>query len=311
MDFANNDTGFDSFTQWLASQGITQGNSIICLECTGVYNEALIYWLAARQWRTAVEAPHHVKRGMGKPQKNDAVDAQHIAEYAFRYYDKLHRWQAPDSALERISTLLTTREHCQKHRTAVQNMLTALKRKMIRTSAAEGILEQQLNSLKEQVRQLDAEIKREIDSNDNFRRMTELATSVPGVGMMLSAQLLVLSQGLRRKLYHKELASYLGMCPHEHQSGSSVYRNPRSRQSCPSTIRRLLFLAAMTLRRYDQHFQRYFQDKKAQHKPGRLILNNIANKLLKILCAVINSSKKFDAGHISQRPTPKICLTSP
>lgn len=139
LDFANDDTGFDSFTQWLASQGITHGNSIICLECTGVYNEALIYWLAARQWQIAVEAPQHVKRGMGKPQKNDAVDAQHIAEYAFRYYDKLHRWQAPDSALERISTLLTTREHCQKHRTAVQNILTALKRKVIRTPAAEGI----------------------------------------------------------------------------------------------------------------------------------------------------------------------------
>jgi hypothetical protein len=106
---------------------------------------------------------------------------------------------------------------------------------------------------------LDAEIKVEIQSNDDFRRMTELATSVPGVGMMLSAQLLVLSQGLRRKL----------------------------------------------------HLQRYFEDKKAQNKLGRLILNNIANKLLKILCAVINSGKKFDAAHISQRPTPKICLTSP
>lgn len=176
---------------------------------------------------------------------------------------------------------------------------------MIRTSAAEGILEQQLNSLKEQVRQLDAEIKREINSNGDFRRMTELTTSVPGVGMMLSAQLLVLLQGLCRKLHHKELASYLGICLHEHQSGSSVYRNPRSRQSGTSTIRRLLFLAAMTLRRYDQHFQRYFEDKKAQNKPSRLILNNIANKILKILCAVINSGKKFDPAHISQRPMPK------
>jgi hypothetical protein len=60
----------------------------------------------------------------------------------------LHRWQAPESALERISTLLTTREHCQKYRTAVQNILTALKRKVIRTPSAEGILEEQLESLK-------------------------------------------------------------------------------------------------------------------------------------------------------------------
>jgi hypothetical protein len=45
--------------------------------------------------------------------------------------------------------------------------------------------------------------------------------------------------------------------------------------------------------------------KKAVGKEGTLILNNIANKLLKIVCAVINSGKKFDGKYISLPPKPK------
>ena len=123
ITFSNDEEGFTAFLRWLAEHEVLPEESVVCLEATGVYGEALTYFLAARQWRLAVEAPQHVKRGMGKPNKNDAVDAKQIAEYAYRYFDQLTLWQAPNAILERVQTLLTMRQHCVEEKTRLGNML--------------------------------------------------------------------------------------------------------------------------------------------------------------------------------------------
>lgn len=58
----NTSDGFRSFEQWLKAHQITLPNSVVCLEATGVYGEALCYYLAAEGYRVAVEPPLKVKR---------------------------------------------------------------------------------------------------------------------------------------------------------------------------------------------------------------------------------------------------------
>lgn len=86
--------GFRSFEQWLASHKVTLRNSVVCLEATGVYGEALCYYLAAKGYRVAVEPPLKVKRAFDQSgHKTDAVDSRQIAEYAYRFADELNFWQ--------------------------------------------------------------------------------------------------------------------------------------------------------------------------------------------------------------------------
>lgn len=302
MTMLNTPQGFEEFLGWAMARGCTRENSIICIENTGVYGESLTYYLAAERWRIAVEAPQKVKRGMGKQSKNDTLDAKQIAEYAYRYEDTLHFWQAPEAVLERLRTLLTTRRHCDKEKTSVQNMLKAFERKVVRTPSAEALLHKQEALFIEQLSIITTAIADELKSNSEFQAKVDLADSVPGVGMLMGVQLLVMTNGFRERLDYKQLASYLGICPHEHSSGTSVYRKPKSRQSGPSEMRKLLHLAAMSVLRTKTQFPLYFAKKKAIGKEGPLILNSIANKLLKILCAVINSGKKFDSKYISLPP---------
>lgn len=42
--FTNSTEGFQEFEQWLNKQHIIAGNSVICLEATGVYGEKLCYF---------------------------------------------------------------------------------------------------------------------------------------------------------------------------------------------------------------------------------------------------------------------------
>lgn len=88
--FSNNATGFERFHDWLRQAGVTPSHSVLCLEATGVYGEALCYWFAAKDYAVAVEPPNKVKRAFPlKGHKTDAVDSRQIAEYAYRYFDEL------------------------------------------------------------------------------------------------------------------------------------------------------------------------------------------------------------------------------
>ena len=58
----------------------------------------------------------------------------------------------------------------------------------------------------------------------------------------------------------------------------------------------------MTSRRYDENNKKYFLRKVAEGKSKRLVLNNIANKLLKLLVALIISKKPYNKNFVSINP---------
>ena len=72
----------------------------------------------------------------------------------------------------------------------------------------------------------------------------------------------------------------------------------------PSAIRKLLYLASIRLVSIEgSPYQAYFHRKKAEGKNGRLVLNNVGNKLLRVTAAVLRDGRPYEAGHVSARPT--------
>lgn len=301
--FLNNFEGFNEFVSSLSKHSIKQSEVIICMEATGVYSENLSYFLTSKGFSLCIEAPHKIKnKTKDSPRKNDFIDALSIAEYAYRYTDKLTFWKPKDEIIEQIQVLLSTREHLSIQMTANQNALKTLKYKHYQTPLANQIYEQTINKFKEHIKQIDKEIKNLIDKDDSFKHKINLAKSVPGVGLLLAANLLVLTKGFTEHLNYKHTAAYTGICPYEQISGTSLYRPPRSRKAGPAKLRKLLFLAALSVRTHNPVFKKYFLRKVAEGKNKRLILNNIENKLLKIIFAVINSGVVYTNNYKSINP---------
>ena len=303
-DIPNSPDGFRSFEQWLASRKVTPQNSVVCLEATGVYGEALCYYLAAQGHRVAVEPPLKVKRAFDESgHKTDAVDSRQIAEYAYRFADELTFWQPNEDLVEQIRVLLTTREQFTHQLTANQNTLQALKRKPVQTTVANQAFQQAIDRLRAALKAIDQEIKRLIDQNPTYGQMIRLLTGIPGVGLLLAANLLVLTRGFTREVTARQLAAYVGICPYQHTSGKSVYKKAQSRHYGPSQIRKLLYLAAMSLRTHNQHYRAYFFRKVAEGKAKRLVINNIANRLLKVICAMIRDQNPYITNYRSVNPS--------
>ncbi len=77
---------------------------------------------------------------------------------------------------------------------------------------------------------------------------------------------------------------------------------PTSRHYGPPTLRKLLYLAACSVRTHKKQFQQYFFRKLAEGKHKKLVLNNIQNKILKIACAVVRSQQPYIANYVSVNP---------
>jgi transposase len=297
-EFPNTPAGFEQFRTWLAAHGCTPADTVLCMEATGVYGEALAYFLASHAFRVAVEPPLRVKRAF-KPNgpKTDAVDSQQIAEYACRYADQLAYWQPRPELLEQLNVLLTTREQLVKQRTAHKNSLHALTRKVVRTPVAEGAHQHLVAALSAQIKTVEQEIQRLFKQEPPFDAVLALLLTIPGVGLLLAAQFLVLTQCGVAQRPANQLAAHTGIAPLAHQSGKSVRGRTTSRHFGPAPMRKLLHLGARSVCTHNAQFRTYYERKVAEGKPKRLVLNNVANKLLKVMCAVMESQTPYDPNY--------------
>ena len=240
---------------------------------------------------------------MGKSKgKSDELDSGRIAEYGYRFQDKLRPWQPHEAVVEQIKVLLSTREQLVQQKTALKNTRSSLRHKYIQTPTANLSLEHLIDQLKEQIRLLEAEIKRLIEAHPTMAQVVALLITAPGVGLLMAAHLLVISNGFTQAIPYRRLAAHLGIVPHPYTSGTSVRRLPRTRGYGPRMMRKLLHLAARSVVTHHEAFKHYYARKRAQGKPAKLVLNNVANDLLRILCSMIKNNKPYIEGYVSVNP---------
>ena len=83
----------------------------MCFEHTGIYSLSLATYLEQNRLSFAMVPALEIKRSMGMVRgKNDAVDAQRIAEYAFLRRHSIRRTVLPGKRILQLKALLGLRE---------------------------------------------------------------------------------------------------------------------------------------------------------------------------------------------------------
>lgn len=301
--FANNLNGFNKLNDWLKQLKIKPKDAVICMEATGVYGERLCYFLNEHKYTIAVEPPLKVKRAFKiDGHKTDAVDSLQIAEYALRFYDELNIWHPREDIVEKMQTLITTRELLVRQRTAAKNSLKALQKKVVKSTLAVNVLNSNIKIFDRKIKKLESEMDNLINQRPKMKQTVNILKSVTGVQRLLASNMLVLTNGFTADKNHKQVASYLKIAPLQHQSGSSVYKKPKAPKYGPSIMRKLLHLAARSAVTHNPTFKKYYLRKQAEGKAKMLVLNNVENKLIKIMCAMIRDQKPFIENYHSLNP---------
>lgn len=183
-------------------------------------------------------------------------------------------WQPSSELVEQLQGWLTTREQLVQQATAQQNALRGLRRQVVRIAFAEQVYEHMITETRSRNKALEQEIYCLIDQHPTAHRLLTWLVTIPGVGLLLAAHILVLTHCAMHPFPAPKLATHLGIAPIARESGTSVYAHLTSRHYGPSQPRKLLHLAARSVSTHDKHFRAYYARKVAESKAKKLVLNN-------------------------------------
>lgn len=306
----NNSSGFKDLDEWLRSHGAEPSETVICMENTGIYDDRLLKALTEYGWICAVEKTNVLKTiTPNHHRKDDRFDAAALAEYAYRYTDKLTLWDTPDDKVELLRQLYSERRRLITQKGAVKTKNSQSAQLTIVSSVVKESWHRQLEFYEEQIAQIEAQMHQIVADHPGLNYYWSLLMEIPGIGKVTTWLWLIKFYG-QEKLNCKKIASRFGFAPHSNQSGTSIRGKTRSSGHGVAQMRQYMSLAAQSASTYYEKFKRYKQRKLEEGKNWPVVRNNLINKLIKIICAIWNSGQPFRDDHTSRYDRQKNSIST-
>ncbi len=295
--FNNNTTGFKSFIRWAEKNSQLGINQIqICFEHTGLYSMKLATFLSNNEIKFSMVPALEIKKSLGIVRgKNDKLDAQKIAEYAFMRKDKLTCYNLPSSQVLKLQALLTLRAQMVKNRSGYQCSLKGLKTFFTIKDNEElfQTLQSEISGLNKKIKKIESHILQVIKSDRSLLRLYHLITSVKGVGLILAANLLVRTNCFTNFENSRQFACYSGIAPFDKQSGISLNAKSRVSHYANKKMKVLLNLAASSAIQCDPELKAYYNNRIKNGKSKMSTLNIVRNKIVFRVFAVVKRGTPF------------------
>lgn len=281
----------------LKKQHVSTENSLFCCEHTGIYASNLMTWSSEYGYKLWVEKPMQIKKSIGMQRgKNDKIDAQRIAEYAFRYQDKAVIFERPRKEIEELKHLLTTRQRLLKTKKQIEVPLKELKpsidKKMYKH--IESCTRDSLKGVKSSLKKIDQRVLKIVREDQKLSKFVALSTSVDGIGVTTATSLIVATNEFKNVSSGKQMACYVGVVPFSYQSGSSVRGKNRVSHLANKTLKTLLHMCAISAKKNSQEIGEYYERKIAEGKHAMSVINAIRNKLVQRVYACVTKEKMYE-----------------
>jgi transposase len=294
LQTTNDRTGvLQIFTQLKAG---VASSTLFCMEHTGIYNEPLLAVLSEKNIAIWLESSLHIKRSSGLQRgKNDKIDSARIAQYAYLHRQYVRLWQAPRDVVKRLRDLVGLRSRLIG---AAKQLRAPLKENtMFRDKASAKVVSSHcktsLQALQSDLKKTNAAIQSLIKSDYELNRLFNIVTSVDGIGPITAATLIITTDEFKRFDNPKQYASYAGVVPFEHRSGSSIRGRTRVSHLANKDVKVLLHLAAISARKMKGELRDYYERKIKEGKNGMCVVNAIRNKLIQRIFACVKRNQPY------------------
>lgn len=254
--------------------------ALIVLEATGGFEASVAAALAAVGLPLCIVNPRQIRdfaRAMGRLAKTDTLDAEVIALFAERM--KPPARALPEPERRHFAELVSRRRQIigmigmetNRRDQAVDKQLTR------RLGRHIGFLEGELAAL-------DRDIGQAIKASPVWSETEALLKSVPGIGDVTARTLLAQLPELGTIGRH-QLAALVGIAPINRDSG--LMRGRRSIAGGRTSVRGVLYIAALTAIRRGSPFQPFYERLTQRGRPKKVALVAVMRKLLVTLNAIV------------------------
>lgn len=217
-----------------ALPGWNPKQAVFCMEHTGIYNAHLLNLLYESKLAVWLESSLQIKQAGGMQRgKTDKVDAQRIAQYAYRFGDQIRLWEPPRKVIQTLAFLSATRQRLNQAynllSVPVAEQETFVSKTLQKT--LKGHVKKSLLALKEEQKAVELQITELIETDARLKELFDLMVSVPGIGPVIATELLITTNEMQTISDPKKLACHAGVAPFEYRSGSSIRTDGRCRQN--------------------------------------------------------------------------------
>jgi transposase len=208
----NDKAGIEGFIKQLKAQcpNANFTNSLYCMEHTGIYNNHLLNFLYSKQAKVWLEHPIHIKDSLGMIRgKNDKVDAQRIATYAYKNRDEVHLWTPKRDVIQKLDRLTALRNRLIKVRKMMQSPLTDCKDFISKKdlNEAKKSCENTLKSLDKDIKKVNQDIQSTIQNDPYLKELYEFIESVKGIGPAIATEILIVTNEFKNITEPKKFAA--------------------------------------------------------------------------------------------------------
>ena len=260
--------------------------TLIVLEATGGLQAMVAASLATAGLPVAVINPRQIRdfaKATGKLAKTDTIDAKVLAFFA----DRIRPEPRPlkDRDLQNLTSLLVRRNQLVAMLTAEKNRLS---------SAPQSIkkdIKVHIHWLEKHIKESNGNLRKLIRMTPIWREKEALLRSVPGVGPILTLNLIT---GLPElgSLNRKQIGSLVGVAPLNSDSGK--FRGKRIIWGGRANVRACLYMGTLTAIRHNSAIKAFHQRLIAGGKEPKVAITACMHKLLIILNAIMKNSTPWE-----------------
>lgn len=257
---------------------------IVVMEATGGYEKRLVNQLAKYKIAAAVVNPRQVRdfaKGIGLDAKTDPIDAQVISRFG--------------SIVQPVA-MAEKSDHQQKHsalvtrRSQLLNLINQEKNRLQQTwdNDAERSIRETLEMLQKQLKSIDAQLAKMIETDQENVRKIEILDSATGVGKVLISTILAQLPELG-EMNRGQTAKLVGIAPFNRDSGKS--NGKRFIGGGRANVRRVLYMATLAAIRHNPIIREFYQRLKAKGKESKVAIVASMRKLITILNLLIKNDE--------------------
>ena len=286
--------------KWVKAKAVstTEQEWLFCGEDTGSCSLGLSKWLYGKGLDIWIENAYSIKHSSGIQRlKTDRADASMIAEYAWRHQDKAMLFEPLSESLTQLREVFLYRHKLVQQRVAMdvrkQDKETAQSSKAI--SFINRKSKHLITEIDKAIKECDMMIDRIIDADTELKDNYSIITSVKGVARQNGACLLIFTNNFKRfDMDARKIACYYGVAPFGKDSGSSIHTPAKTSHFANKLIKSLLSQAAQIAKIFNPEIKDYYESLIKRGKKHSVALNNVKNKLLRIIVALVKKKVKYD-----------------
>lgn len=307
--FLNTPKGFEALVQWSVKLSEPGLGFRYVMEATGVYHERLAYYLTDQGHQVSIVLPNKISsyaRSLTTKTVTDKTAAQAIALFSLER--NIEVWQKPSPVYKKMRQLTRERDQIITERTMVKNQLHAEQAEAEPNKTSVIRIKERIALLTKQEKEIMAEIRALIKTDQSVTAAVKLLCSLPGVGVLTAATVLAETNGFDLFRNKRQLVSYAGLDVVDKQSGTSVKGKAHISKRGNRYLRKAMHLPALSAIGHDERFKGVFVRLVQRHGIKMKAVVAVQRKLLELMYTLHKSNKRYDKQYFKKAQVEPVAV---